>query len=264
GATVVKLPTQNYNYSLDERIKMASGHDPNLFISIHSNSSKYDTSAKGTEAYYFNPFSYAFSQFAAQNVSKSLGTINRGGKFGYFYVTRSMQYPTILVECGFLTNPEEYNKLIDSDYQTAIAKGIANSMGSYLSLMGKDVDMVTGTQTSGSMNSGANIVASPTDDANEEEAEIPPTSNGKAKLTLSDSKITIDVDESISLIAEVENGKTSDIVWKVEKNDAVDTSSDKDSPDVLSIRGVDLGTVKIVAYLKNQSSAMATCMVTVK
>jgi N-acetylmuramoyl-L-alanine amidase len=147
GATVVMYDTRNTTISLEQRAHMAASADPHLFISVHANSSAYNRAAVGSEAYYFNPFSYAFAQLSAGNISNALNTVNRGGKFGYYYVVRSMQYPAILVEMGFMSNQTEYSKLVNTSYQNNIATALANSVVSYFKLMGVNAGL-TGTQKS--------------------------------------------------------------------------------------------------------------------
>ena len=146
GADVVMLDTKYNNYSLQQRVQMATAADPHLFISVHSNSSAYSASASGTEAYYFNFWSSGLAQFSSANISKALGSTNRGQKFGYYYVTRSMQYPAILIESGFVSNQTEYHKLINEDYQQAMAEGIAKAVSSYLSYM-YEAGSMTGTES---------------------------------------------------------------------------------------------------------------------
>ena len=86
------------------------------------------------------------AQFSSANISKALGSTNRGQKFGYYYVTRSMQYPAILIESGFVSNQTEYHKLINEDYQQAMAEGIAKAVSSYLSYM-YEAGSMTGTES---------------------------------------------------------------------------------------------------------------------
>ncbi len=147
GADVVMLDTKYNNYSLEQRVQMATSADPHLFISVHSNSSAYSASASGSEAYFFNYWSTGLAQFSSANIAQALGTANRGQKFGYYYVTRSMQYPAILIETGFVSNQTEYHKLINEDYQQNIANGISKAVSSYLSYMG-EAGSATGTESS--------------------------------------------------------------------------------------------------------------------
>ena len=43
-------------------------------------------------------------------------------------MTTHMEFPAVLVECGFLSNVDEYDKLKNEDYQNAMAKAIADGI----------------------------------------------------------------------------------------------------------------------------------------
>ena len=147
GARVNLLPTNSTVMKLDPRIASAKRFDSQLFISIHNNSSR-NSSATGTEVFYFNDFSKAFAQKVAVGVSNGLATANRGAKFAHYIVTKDMQYPSVLVECGFLTNRSEYNKLLSDDYQWDIARGIRNACDSYFKSVSGNYG-ITGTESVG-------------------------------------------------------------------------------------------------------------------
>ena len=57
---------------------------------------------------------------------------NGGAKPGPFYILVGASRPSILVEVGYLTNTKERSRLFTSDYQSRIAKGIAEGVGKYL------------------------------------------------------------------------------------------------------------------------------------
>ena len=50
---------------------------------------------------------------------------------GPFYVLVGAEMPSVLVECGFLSNPREAQLLIQPDYQAALADGIAVAIMQY-------------------------------------------------------------------------------------------------------------------------------------
>jgi N-acetylmuramoyl-L-alanine amidase len=56
-----------------------------------------------------------------------------GAKMGPFYVLVGAEMPSILIECGFLSNPQEAQFLIQSGYQQALADGIARAIVNYFS-----------------------------------------------------------------------------------------------------------------------------------
>ncbi|MBV8056270.1 MAG: N-acetylmuramoyl-L-alanine amidase [Deltaproteobacteria bacterium] len=70
---------------------------------------------------------------AAASVSTTLGiTVNAlGAKMGPFYVLVGAEMPSILIECGFLSNPREAQLLLQSGYQEALANGIALAITHY-------------------------------------------------------------------------------------------------------------------------------------
>jgi N-acetylmuramoyl-L-alanine amidase len=45
---------------------------------------------------------------------------------GDYYLLNSLDIPSIIVECGFLSNPEEENLLLSEEYQNTLAKAIYN------------------------------------------------------------------------------------------------------------------------------------------
>ena len=70
---------------------------------------------------------------AAASVDTTLGiTMNAlGAKMGPFYVLVGAEMPSVLVECGFLSNPKEAQFLLQPGYQEALADGIALAIMHY-------------------------------------------------------------------------------------------------------------------------------------
>ena len=69
----------------------------------------------------------------------ALGTLNKkyknvkdaGVREGPFWVLVGAQMPSVLVEVGFITNPTEAKRLVNSKYQEALATGLANGVERY-------------------------------------------------------------------------------------------------------------------------------------
>ena len=66
----------------------------------------------------------------ASSITNSTGAINRGAKDGNLFVCRNTTMPAVLIECGFITNPDEAQKCADSYYQDLAADAIANAIAS--------------------------------------------------------------------------------------------------------------------------------------
>jgi N-acetylmuramoyl-L-alanine amidase len=70
---------------------------------------------------------------AAARVDAATGiTVHaRGAKRGPFYVLVGAEMPSVLIECGFLSNPQETQLLLQPAYQQALADGIAMAIIHY-------------------------------------------------------------------------------------------------------------------------------------
>jgi N-acetylmuramoyl-L-alanine amidase len=70
---------------------------------------------------------------------KEVGAEDRGVQQAPFYVLTGVEAPAILVEVGFISNPEEARKLRTPAYRRKLAEGIARGVGRFLSeVRGRD------------------------------------------------------------------------------------------------------------------------------
>ncbi|MBC8632352.1 SH3 domain-containing protein [[Eubacterium] tenue] len=130
----VKMSRISDNFiSLSERANMANQYAPDVFISIHQNSSD-STSANGIETYYHtNKGDHRpYAQDIQTNAINETGVRSRGIKRANFAVLRETNMPAALFESGFITNPTESANLSDPAYQDKLATGIANGIEKYL------------------------------------------------------------------------------------------------------------------------------------
>jgi N-acetylmuramoyl-L-alanine amidase len=65
-------------------------------------------------------------------VCEATGARDRGVKNKGHLVTKMVGPPSILVECGFLTNAEEAKRLVQAGYQERVARGVAKGVFSFL------------------------------------------------------------------------------------------------------------------------------------
>ena len=52
-------------------------------------------------------------------------------KLNTVYIMKHVEIPTCIVECGFLSNPEEEKLLLEDSYQDKLAWGIYNGIIDY-------------------------------------------------------------------------------------------------------------------------------------
>ena len=102
-------------------------------VSIHMNKFG-DRSVKGPMCYYQAGAEEgkALAESVIWAVCLSLGREARPANPGNNFVTRLPSVPSVLIECGFLSNPEDEQNLQDPDYQQKLADGIAEGVMNYL------------------------------------------------------------------------------------------------------------------------------------
>ena len=136
GATVKMTREDDSFYPrLKERGKMANDAHADYFISIHCNSYTEDSSIRGFESYFYGEDGKKLSK-AMVKAAKAAGIPAPDSKYGNFQVLRDTKMPSVLVEIGYMTNPEELQDMCDEDYQQKLAEAIArglvmNLRGSY-------------------------------------------------------------------------------------------------------------------------------------
>ena len=121
--------------SLPERSDFANINNAVFFVSIHSNSATTKT-ADGYEIYYSKQNNTDFTGLTSNELAKSISnslsknvsTRNRGVKSADHVVTKLSIMPAVLVEIGFMTNPEEFELMQSDEYTDDFAKGVAEGI----------------------------------------------------------------------------------------------------------------------------------------
>lgn len=116
-----------------ERIINSSGAD--MVVSLHMNSFP-RKSTRGSQVFYREGLESG--KLLGESVQKSLKSsikyAKAQSKVGDFYVLNCTDKPAILVECGFLSNPEEELLLCDSNYRREFCFAIFSGIMSFLKM----------------------------------------------------------------------------------------------------------------------------------
>ena len=111
--------------------------DADLFVSIHMNSYR-NNSAEGLRIFYSQNFEDI--KPLAENIQLRMSDVT-GAKTSTvktadkgLFLLKNPPIPSILVECGFLSNPEEERLLSSPDYQSRLAWAIADAVEKYYAL----------------------------------------------------------------------------------------------------------------------------------
>lgn len=150
GYQVVTTRTSDTYVDLTDRSRAANASESDIFVSIHINASG-SSASQGIETYYYqpyaeypsrinatyhaNPIRLSMSDTLANAIQSSLinatGAQNQGVKRQTFAVLRETTAPAVLLELGFLSNPQEAARLKTSAYQETLANAIVAGIKSY-------------------------------------------------------------------------------------------------------------------------------------
>lgn len=130
GVTVVLTRHDDADLSLDRRAILANNAASDLFVSIHCNS--YGGEARGMDCYYHK--SEPAKQLAQSILDEAaaLGIVTRQMQKNNYQVLWDTDMPAVLVETGFLTDPQDRAALQDPVHQDKIAQAITTAVVNYL------------------------------------------------------------------------------------------------------------------------------------
>ena len=150
GYTVLTSRNVDKDVDLVDRADQANKANADMLLSIHFNAGGRGI-ARGIETYYYQATadrvpkinkenhnnterlerSRKLANKVQQNLLYQTGANDRGVKRASFTVLRETSIPSILVELGFIDNPEERNKIKTNEYQERLANGIVDGIIEY-------------------------------------------------------------------------------------------------------------------------------------
>lgn len=133
GANVVITRPEDKFISLGSRIAFSNVMETDAFISLHYNSVPELPSVSGIETYYYSEQNKQLADAIQSEIMKVTDANNRGTARGDFAVLRQNLKPAILIELGFISNPEDESLLRTTAYQQKIVSGIVNGLRKYFS-----------------------------------------------------------------------------------------------------------------------------------
>ena len=148
GCTVILTRSdENAIYDLDKttlrekkisdirnRVKIGNNASADLFVSIHLNKIP-QQQYWGWQCFYNskNEKSVNLAKKIQANLNESIQKDNKrvAMKLDTVYIMKHVEIPISIVECGFLSNPEEEQQLLDDEYQNKLAWGIFDGIIEY-------------------------------------------------------------------------------------------------------------------------------------
>ena len=163
---VMTRDTDNF-IALQDRVRIANRHNNAIFISIHFNDG--GSSARGVETFTLAPAGTSSSmsrnirhdalQGNAQDsmnialatavqghmlkgplaIKEGISMVDRGIKRARYSVLCTIKHPAILVEGGFMSNPQEALLIATERYQNFMASSLAAAVHQYRTALGRQV-----------------------------------------------------------------------------------------------------------------------------
>ncbi len=128
------LPTKGYKRrDMEKRREIIQESQANLVISVHQNNFTADRTRYGGQVFFRDgdENSVAF----AEEIQSRLNTLSGrqvSALKGDFFMLECTNAPSVLVECGFLSNAREEQLLLSDEYQTQVADAVFQGTLAYL------------------------------------------------------------------------------------------------------------------------------------
>lgn len=118
---------------LKERVRIMNESDADLAVSIHQNS-YHEENVSGAQVFYYTTSEEG--KTAAEILQNALLEVDPENKKreksnNTYYILKKTEIPTVIVECGFLSNYAEAEKLSDEAYQEKIAQAVVKGIKSF-------------------------------------------------------------------------------------------------------------------------------------
>ncbi|KKB43449.1 N-acetylmuramoyl-L-alanine amidase [Bacillus thermotolerans] len=133
GANVILTRSHDEHVSLPSRTAAARYHGADAFISLHYDSTVEHAGARGFTTYYYHANHRQLANEVNSGLDQQLSARNRGVRHGDYHVIRENSQPAILLELGYLNNPQEEAAIVTTPYQEMVTNGIYYGLQSYFS-----------------------------------------------------------------------------------------------------------------------------------
>lgn len=127
GYNVIMTRDSDVFVPLGTRVAIANAQHDAVFVCVHFNSAS-RRGASGIETYFYSTESAPLAASIHSSVLSLARSENRGVRRRGYFVLRRTSIPAVLVECGFLTNPNEAQSVQSANYRQQLAQQIARGI----------------------------------------------------------------------------------------------------------------------------------------
>jgi len=131
GASVFMTRKGDDDLYPQDRVNMINKQEPDLSISIHYNALPDNGDAiktKGVSTFWYNPQAHSLAVFLHHYLVQTLNRPSYGVFWNNLALTRPTVAPSILLELGFMINPEEFEWIVNPEEQQKLAITLADGI----------------------------------------------------------------------------------------------------------------------------------------
>jgi N-acetylmuramoyl-L-alanine amidase len=131
GATVELTRQGDEDILPNDRAKQIATSQPTIALSVHYNALPDDGDALGTQGvstFWYQPQSESLARFLQQYVVRKLGRKSDGVLWNNLALTRPTVAPAVLIELGYMINPDEFDWIRDPQQQDKLADTLAQGL----------------------------------------------------------------------------------------------------------------------------------------
>jgi N-acetylmuramoyl-L-alanine amidase len=135
GATVIMTRQSDIDLGPNERAALINQLEPTIALSLHYNALPDDGDAAhtaGVSTYWYNTQSQSFATFLHDDLVQRLDRPSFGIFWDNLALTRPTVAPAVLLEIGFMTNPEEFEWITNPQAQQHLADAITTGISQWL------------------------------------------------------------------------------------------------------------------------------------
>lgn len=123
---------------MQKRKEIIEKSNPSLVISVHMNSFTSSTQ-RGAQVFYSetNPLSEQLAKSIQSFFATDLEESNKSSAVADYYILKCTNHPTVLIECGYLSNETDEKLLQEEEYQEKIAMAVYKGVIAFLSSTSK-------------------------------------------------------------------------------------------------------------------------------
>lgn len=131
GADVVMIREDDRDISLAERQKIIDQESPAIALTFHYRSLSDDGDAentRGVSTYWYHPQAHSLAVLLHNRLVKDLGRPSYGLYWQNLALTRPHSAPSVLLELGFMSNPDDFEEATNPQEQKKLVKVLADGI----------------------------------------------------------------------------------------------------------------------------------------